>query len=88
MVVLEVQKNIRTQRIRNRSFGKFGNRMLPGGDLYESEESFFKMAGSRNEDYVEKWIQNLKCPVIRIDGTKNIEENVDLIIKHIKNIQI
>ena len=86
VVVLEVPKNVRTQRIRNRSFGKFGNRMLPGGDLYESEESFFKMAESRNEEYVESWICTLNCPVIRIDGTKSIDEIVSLISERLKSV--
>ena len=29
------------QRVKKRSFQKFGNRMLPGGDLHEQEEKFF-----------------------------------------------
>lgn len=40
-VLLEVPKEIRIQRVENRSFEKFGDRMLPGGDLYEQEKEFF-----------------------------------------------
>lgn len=40
---------------------------------------------SRAEDTVEEWIKCLKCPVIRIDGTKPIKENVNFIIEEIKN---
>ena len=78
-VLIEVPKEIRMQRIRNRSFQKFGSRMLPGGDLYEREEAFFKMVGSRQEDYAENWLESVDCPVIRIDGTRSIEENVTFI---------
>ena len=39
-VAIEVPREVRVQRIRNRSFQKFGQRMLAGGDLYEQEESF------------------------------------------------
>lgn len=46
-ILIEVPKSIRMKRIKERSFVKFGKRMLPGGDLYEREESFFKLAGSR-----------------------------------------
>ena len=28
----------------------------------------------------EEWVKSLKCPVIRIDGTKPIDENIDFII--------
>lgn len=38
---IDVPKGIQIQQARNRSFQKFGNRMLPGGDLYEQEEGFF-----------------------------------------------
>ena len=34
VVVIEVPQKIRSQRVRNRSFQKFGSRMLMGGDLY------------------------------------------------------
>lgn len=83
VIVIEAPKEIRSRRIRNRSFGKFGNRMLPGGDLCEQEEAFFRMAESRQEDYVENWLSSVKCPVIRIDGTKAVNENAELIIKTI-----
>lgn len=78
-VLIEVPKDIRMRRIKERSFRQFGNRMLPGGDLYEQEERFFEFAGSRAENTVEKWVCAVNCPVIRIDGTKTIEENVDFI---------
>lgn len=81
VIMIEVPKEIRSQRIRNRSFEKFGNRMLVGGDLYKQEENFFEMAESRQDDYIENWLKTLKCPIIRVDGTKPIEENVELIIK-------
>lgn len=82
-VLIEVPREIRLQRIRNRSFQKFGQRMLVGGDLYEQEESFFRMAESRQEDYVEKWLQTLSCPVIRVDGTKPVKENIKRITEAI-----
>ena len=32
---------------------------------------------SRPEDYVEKWLETVDRPVIRVDGTRPIEENVE-----------
>ena len=69
------------ERIRNRSFKKFGSRMLAGGDLYEKEESFFKMAEERDESYVENWLKTLNCPIITVDGEKTPKENLELILK-------
>ena len=83
VVVIEAPKEVRSQRVRNRSFQKFGKRMLIDGDLYEREEAFFRMAESRKDDYVENWLKMVKCPIIRIDGTKKIEENVQIIVQAI-----
>lgn len=80
VVLIEVPKNIRMQRIKERSFRQFGNRMLSGGDLYEQEERFFEFVSSRAENTAEKWACTMNCPILRIDGTKAIEENVDFIV--------
>lgn len=83
VILIDVPKDIRMERVKKRSFQKFGNRMLPGGDLHEQEEGFFEFVKSRAEDTVKEWVQLLSCPIIRIDGTKPIEENIDFIIKEI-----
>lgn len=59
--------------------------MLPGGDLYKQEKAFFDMVSAREESYVEEWLQTLHCPIIRVDGTKSIEENIVSIMKQIQN---
>ncbi len=84
-ILLDVPKDIRLQRVKTRSFQKFGNRMLSGGDLYEREEKFFHFVESREENTVEEWLKSLKCPIIRIDGTKSIEENTNFIIERIQD---
>jgi thymidylate kinase len=84
-ILIEVPRDIRLQRVKERSFQKFGSRMLSGGDLFEQEEKFFRIVESRNEDTVEEWVKSLKCPVIRIDGTKPIDENADFIAELIQN---
>lgn len=82
-VLIYVPREIRLHRVRNRSFQKFGKRMLPGGDLYEQEEKFFDFIKSKSENTVEEWARSLNCPIIRADGTKPVEENVKYIIERI-----
>ena len=77
IVLMEVPKQIRSRRIRDRSYRKFGNRILPGGDLYDQESKWFSLTESRPETYVTDWLETVDCPVIRIDGTLPVEENVD-----------
>ena len=67
-ILIEVPKDIRIQWVKNRSFQKFGERMLLGGDLHEQEEKFFDFVKSRpentveeNVDFIIEQIQNPGC---------------------------
>lgn len=82
-VLIEVPKEIRIRRIRERSYKKFGDRILQGGDLYEKEQAFFDMASKRPEDYVTNWLQTLNCPIIKVDGTKPIDINAKYIVEQV-----
>ena len=82
---LKVPKETRIKRIRERSFIKFGERMKVGGDLYESEEAFFKLCEERKEDYTEKWAKTLNVPCIILDGTNTTKENIGIILKYIES---
>lgn len=83
-VLIDVPKEIRVQRVIDRSLKQFGSRILPGGDLHEREEQFLDFVSSRAEDTVQNWIKNLNCPVLRVDGTKTIDENTALIPEQFK----
>ena len=80
IVLIDVPKQTRGQRVRSRSFSKFGNRILPGGDLYEREEAWFSLTDSRPEDYTTKWLETVSCPVIHVDGTLPVRQNVDYLV--------
>ena len=75
-IVVEVPREIRLARVRERSFRKFGERIHEGGDLARRENAWFSLVESRPEDYVETWLKSVFCPVIRVDGTRPIGENV------------
>ena len=80
-IFVNTPRELRLQRIRERSLEKFGERILAGGDLYEKEQRFFDMAALRTEQEIEEWLAYVKCDVIRVDGTKPVAENVRLIIE-------
>ncbi len=81
VVLLSVPGEIRRRRVRERSFRRFGERILPGGDLYERESAWFSLTDSRSEAYVESWLGTVGCPVIRLDGTRPAEENAARLIR-------
>lgn len=83
VVLINVPKDIRIKRVKDRSYQNFGSRMLPGGDIYEKEKQFLDFIKSRPENEVEEWLNTIRCPIIRVDGTKSIEENINYIIEKI-----
>ena len=77
IIVVDVPREIRLARVRERSLRKFGDRILDGGDLAQRENAWFALVERRPEEYVEKWLETVDRPVIRVDGTLTIEENVE-----------
>lgn len=83
-VLIEAPREIRMARVKARSYARFGERMLPGGDLCESEQQFFDMVAARPENYTEQWLARRDIPVLRVDGTKPIGENVVIITEWLR----
>ena len=79
VVLVEVPREIRLQRVWERSHRRFGERMLPGGDLYESEKRFYDLIAARPEDYATRWLDTVNIPVLRVDGTRPVGENAAII---------
>jgi len=83
-VLLSVPVDIRLKRVQARAFSRFGERTLPGGDLYKQHKELYRQIEAydtgENPSYSlerhEKWAAELQCPVLRADGTKPIYENV------------
>nr|MBR4280406.1 AAA family ATPase [Clostridia bacterium] len=78
-VLVEAPRDVRLERVKARSFARFGARMQPGGDLYESEKRFYGLISARPEDYATRWMDAVDIPVLRVDGTRPVGENVALI---------
>ena len=78
-VMVEVPRELRLQRVQQRSLDKFGDRAKPGGDLYEREKWFFDHISARPEDYAVRWLDTVDIPVLRVDGTRPVGENIAVI---------
>ena len=70
---VDAPRETRLQRVRERSFRRFGERMLPGGDLYAAEEKFFAQVASRSDEEMRAWAAQLPWPVLRVDGTRPVQ---------------
>ena len=98
-VFISTPAEICAERVRAREYARWGERVLPGGDMYK----ITRFHGDAN-DYIsnaqryetaevskfgrklhEQWMAEMLCPVMRVDGTKSISENADCIIKKFLN---
>ena len=88
MVFLYVEPDIRVQRVHNRTIERFGERVLEGGDMYESHIKFleenprYESDGSPNLSEQREWMKNMPCVKIELDGTKSIESNAKIIVEN------
>lgn len=85
-VVLKAPLDIRMKRIEKREYDKFGNRVLKGGDLYESQQKFHNKVLLRDESHITKQMQFITCPILEIDATLPIDDIVDIIYKKFAQI--
>lgn len=84
----------RIERVNARELARFGERILPGGDMFENHKNFLDCVRSYDTDGLtisrrvhEQWAATLPCPVMRIDGTADIVENVERIVERYSSKQ-
>lgn len=85
-IVLSAPLDLRMKRIKNREYEKFGDRVLQGGDLYESQQKFHNKVLLRGEEHITKQMQFITCPILELDATLPIYDIVNTIYK--KYLQI
>lgn len=74
--------DIRVERLKKREYERFGKRIREGGDMHENHINFIKWAKNYDEmeppercrKLHEEWFKKLSCPLLRIDGTKPVNE--------------
>jgi adenylate kinase family enzyme len=85
VVFLKTPQALRLQRLREREATHFGERAVdPGGWRHEESQSFIEWAshyedGSREGRSLathEAWLAALLCPVLRLDGSRPIDDLV------------
>lgn len=86
-IYINIDKDARLKRVRQRSINQFGDRAQEGGDLYEKELQFFNMVKNRNEAEFRAWFDELDCKTkIELDGNKTVEDNVLQVIRVLKEM--
>ena len=83
VIYLSAPLELRLSRIKKREYDRFGERILKGGDMYEQQKLFRNFVAARTTEKIEKWLNTLSCRVIKLDGSKQINDNVELIKKQL-----
>jgi len=84
IIWLHVPTELRIRRLRAREATRFGLRILPGGDMYETHQAFLDYAGQYDEGGMDirsyarqkKWLEQAACPMLELDGARGLEELV------------
>ena len=88
-VRLVTPTDVRLDRIKRREYERFGDRILPGGDMYEQHQAFLAWAARyddgaptmRSRAMHDLWQKQLPCPLLILDSTLPVEELVETVIE-------
>ena len=91
VVYLAIPHDRRMARLRQRELARFGERILPGGDMYEQSQEFLAWAASYDEGGLdirsrrlhEEWLGILPCPILCFEGEYSIEEHLAVLMVEI-----
>jgi adenylate kinase family enzyme len=91
VVFLAISQDIRMERLHRREQARFGIRILPGGDMYESSQAFLAWAASYDEGGLDirsrrrhdQWLGTLPCPILCFEGEYTIEEQLAVLMVEI-----
>ena len=90
-VRLVVPAEARMERIERREQDRFGDRILPGGDMYRIHQDFLAWAAAyddgpatmRSRAMHDLWQQKLSCPLLTLDGVRPVEELAAAVIQRL-----
>jgi uridine kinase len=80
-VFMSAPLETRIERIKQRAYERHGERIREGGDMYDQHMKFIDFVALRSLSGIEQWAGTLVCPVLRVDGTKSISENTEMVVE-------
>lgn len=92
VIRLVTDTDVRIERLKKREREKFGERIAPGGDMYEHHLDFLEWArkydtgdiNMRSKAMHDKWQELLPCPQIALNGAGDLEENFRVVREEIE----
>ena len=89
VVFVDTPTDIRIERLEKRETERFGKRIRAGGDMHDNHREFIEWAKTydtagadqRSRALHEEWFKRLSCPLLRVDGTKSVDELLKRIVE-------
>lgn len=73
----------RLKRIQAREEKRFGSRVLAGGDMFAQQMAFRETVKNRDPKSVEESVKKLRCPVVILDGTLPVAQNLEIMMSRL-----
>lgn len=91
VIFVDTPTQIRIKRLKERECHHFGDRILPGGDMYENHIEFIAWAEKYDNAGFEQrsrvvhmnWLKNITCPIITVDGSLPMEDMLNQVVNSI-----
>ncbi len=91
VVFVSVSNEVRLQRLNKREFERYGEAISPQGNKFNDHQEFMSWADEYETGGMEvrsrlqqnMWLKELNCPILRINGDDEIEQNVNIIVDNI-----
>ncbi|MGN0746451.1 MAG: MazG nucleotide pyrophosphohydrolase domain-containing protein [Aristaeellaceae bacterium] len=90
-----VEPSVRMERLYQRELARYGERILPGGDMHEANQAFLQWARgyedgpltTRSRALHDQWQQMLRCPCVTVDTNGSLEDALAVIRRAIENME-
>ena len=87
VIYVKTPTELRLERLRAREFAEFGDSILPGGEREKEHREFLDWAAQydtagtdmRSAAMHYEWLQRLTCPVVGVDGSLPVTENLTIL---------
>jgi adenylate kinase family enzyme len=81
-IYIDTPDDVRADRIHRRGLRDYGERILPGGDMHKTHIDFIRWAMEYDQERApercrpqhQRWLADLSCPVIQLDGQRLVVE--------------
>lgn len=90
IIFMRLDPALRMERLRQREMRRYGDRILPGGNMAEASRAFLEWAesydtvGPEQRGLVahEAWFLTQTAPILRLDSSEPVETLVDRVMAH------